>query len=580
MNSGKSNEIHPVVIIGAGPTGTALAIDLALRNTPSILVERYAQPQKIPKGQNLTQRTGEHFNFWGITDEIKKATLIPPEYGNEGLVAYGSLLSGYHYDWFKRGAVGAFYAAENERLPQYETERILRNRAEQFDCITKLYGWRFVDCQQIDDRVNVKLVQTDGNGQKEVSSSYLVGCDGARSLVREAAEISQSSDDSQRRMALLVFQSRELHDILESRFPGKTIFNALDSACEGYWKFFGRVDLEANWFFHAPVPNDATLENIDFGQLLHTAVGAEFNFELSYTGFWDLRFAHANNYRRGRVFVAGDAAHSHPPYGGYGVNIGFEDARNLSWKLAAKYHGWGTDSLIDSYSTERHPVFASTRDDFILRMIKNDAAFVSQFSPQKDQHAFERAWYRRANQGQREVVGYVPHYLGSPIVDTSCLQLKCADDCDDAETTLPKLSGAKGMHTHEPIAGMHLSPGYFNDAQKLFSRLSQDFTLLIPPGGELVADKFKQAATALGIPLRCLNVTVNPQAKSAEQPTLKEQTKQQHQAVEKDESQTYACVLVRPDRFIAWVEQKHVRQSIMNSDCAFNVLAHCTASQI
>jgi len=463
MTKKMRNEPNPVVIIGAGPTGMALAIDLALRNTPSILVERYINPQRIPKGQNLTQRTGEHFKFWGITEEIKKATLIPPEYGNEGLVAYGSLLSGYHYDWFKRGAVREFYAADNERLPQYETERILRNRVEQFDCITTLYGWSFTDCQQTEDYVRVILTQTDDDKQQALCASYLVGCDGARSLVRRAAAINETSDGSQRRMALLVFHSPELHNILDSRFPGKTIFNALDPECEGYWKFFGRVDLNANWFFHAPVPIDSNLESADFGQLLYSAVGAKFEFKLKYSGYWDLRFTHATNYRNGRLLIAGDAAHSHPPYGGYGVNTGFEDARNLSWKLAAVYHGWGTESLIDSYNAERHPVFASTRDDFILRMINSDAAFVSQFSPAKDQQAFELAWHHRADQGQREVVGYVPHYLGSPIVyKTSSLvtDVESANDlvitkapvlCDVGNKTEPPMqSGAKGVHMHEP----------------------------------------------------------------------------------------------------------------------------------
>ena len=150
----------PVIIIGAGPTGTALAIDLALHGTSSILVERHHKPQQVPKGQNLTQRTGEHLRYWGVTDQIAAATLIPREYGNEGLVAYGNLLSEYHYDWFKRGTVREFYAADNERLPQFETERILRERASTFDCITTHYGWSYSDCSQNDEGVTVSIKET------------------------------------------------------------------------------------------------------------------------------------------------------------------------------------------------------------------------------------------------------------------------------------------------------------------------------------------------------------------------------------------------------------------------------------
>ncbi len=118
----------------------------------------------------------------------------------------------------------------------------------------------------------------------------------------------------------------------------------------------GRVDLGRSWFFHAPVPMDTTADNFDFHQLLFQAVGREFSLDISYIGFWDLRFAHADSYRNGRILVAGDAAHSHPPYGGYGINLGFEDARNLGWKLSAMINGWAGDTLIDSYDQERRLV--------------------------------------------------------------------------------------------------------------------------------------------------------------------------------------------------------------------------------
>ena len=103
-----------------------------------------------------------------------------------------------------------------------------------------------------------------------------------------------------------------------------------------------------------------TRDNFDFQAFLETAVGASIDLEFDYVGFWELRLSLADDYGKGRVFIAGDAAHSHPPYGGYGVNTGFEDARNLSWKLAACLQGWGDDRLLDSYGAERHPVFAST----------------------------------------------------------------------------------------------------------------------------------------------------------------------------------------------------------------------------
>ena len=118
-----SPDLHSdVVIVGAGPVGLGLAIDLAQRGVTCQVVERTTSLHHIPKGQNLTSRTGEHFRAWGISKAVREASPIPRDFGNAGLVAYGKLLGDYHYDWFKRAAVNQFYFAENERLPQYNLE--------------------------------------------------------------------------------------------------------------------------------------------------------------------------------------------------------------------------------------------------------------------------------------------------------------------------------------------------------------------------------------------------------------------------------------------------------------------------
>lgn len=107
-----------VIVVGGGPVGLGLAIELGQRGIRSIVIERYPSPSPIPRGQNLTQRTMEHFHFWGAEEELRAARTIPKEYGIGGITAYGTLLGDYHYDWLQRELVRPFYFRDNERLPQ------------------------------------------------------------------------------------------------------------------------------------------------------------------------------------------------------------------------------------------------------------------------------------------------------------------------------------------------------------------------------------------------------------------------------------------------------------------------------
>src|SRR5215813_184939 len=196
----------PVVIVGGGPVGIALAIDLGLRGIRSIVVERHGDPQPIPKGQNLTQRTLEHFYFWGAEAELRAARTIPRDYGIGGVTSYGTLLSGYSYDWLQRELVRPFYFTDNERLPQYATEAVLRRRAAQIPAIETMYGWTCEAVHPDGSGVGADIVGRDGE-QRKLRADYLVGCDGSRSIVREQAGITQTRSDHDRLMVLLVFRS-------------------------------------------------------------------------------------------------------------------------------------------------------------------------------------------------------------------------------------------------------------------------------------------------------------------------------------------------------------------------------------
>ena len=508
----KSNEYN-VVIAGGGPVGLGLAIELGQRGVRCLVVERYHQPQPIPRGQNLTQRTMEHFYFWHAEAALRAARTMPPEYGIGGLTAYGTLLGPYHYDWLQRELVKPFYFTANERLPQYATEAVLRTRAAELPTVTLLFGWSVDGLSQDGDGVTVQLAQRSGTGRQTASADYAVGCDGSRSVVRERAGITETKTDYDRRMVLLVFRSEELHQLL-ARYPGKSFYNVLHPDLEGYWQFFGRVDLGSTWFFHAPVPLGTTQDNYDFSALLYRAAGAEFAVEIEHIGFWDLRVATADQYAAGRVFIAGDAAHSHPPYGGYGINTGFEDATNLGWKMAAVLQGWGGPSLLMSYEAERRPVFLSTAADFIERSIAADRDFLRAFDPTRDQAAFEQHWAERSGGARSEVAAFEPHYEGSPIVDG----------------TPGGTPSAKGSHRFEARPGHHLTPQPLADGRNVYDALGDGFTLLCIGVDAEAAIPFQQAAADMGIPLSIIAETA-------------EGGRERYGA---------ALVLVRPDQFVAW----------------------------
>ena len=493
-----------------------VAIELGQRGVRCVLVERYERPQPIPKGQNLTQRTMEHFHAWGAEKELRAARTIPAGYGIGGLTAYRTLLGPYSYDWFQRGLVNPYYFQANERLPQYATEAVMRERLSQIPQVQTLYGWKADEVIQHEASVSVSIKDRVTQQSRVLTAAYVVGCDGARSRVREQVGITQTHTDHDRLMVLLVFRSVELHQLLE-RFPGKSFYNVLDPELNGYWKFLGRVDLGSTWFFHAPVPPNTTAENFDFRAYLQEAVGAPFDIELQHVGFWDLRFMLADSYRKGRVFIAGDAAHSHPPYGGYGVNSGLEDARNIGWKLAATLQGWGSEGLLDSYDAERRPVFRSTIDDFIAKSIEDDRSFLNAYDPARDRAAFESAWQVRASGTVGEIHAFEPHYEGSPVVWLDAASVG--------------VSSAMGSHVFAARPGHHLAPAALPGGEDVFNALGSGFTLLAIGVPQATLDRFRRAAAEQNLPLSIL-VT------APEGEVLR---------------YCAALVLVRPDAFVAWV---------------------------
>jgi 4-hydroxyisophthalate hydroxylase len=503
-----------VVIVGGGPVGVALAVELGQRGVSCLVVERHPEVGTIPKGQNLTQRTLEHFYFWGCVDRLRAARLLPPGYPIGGVTSYRSLFSPYWYAPAGLEQIRSYYFQENERLPQYLTEEVLRARLDELDSAGTLFGWTATAIDQDDQGVRVQVTGGEGGGETRViEADYLVGCDGARSLVREQLGIKREGPNFDQKMVLTVFRSRELHEGLR-RFPERTTYRVLKPELRGVWQFFGRVDVGETWFFHAPVPRETTENDVDaIKTLIDGAAGFPTNAELDYVGFWELRIEVATSYRQGRGFIAGDAAHSHPPYGGFGLNTGLEDVTNLGWKLAAALRGWGGDALLDSYSQERQPVFLETGAAVIAGGIERDDEFLQRYRPEGDLPEFEAAWGKRTT-GDQAGPSYEPNYGGSPVVFGS----------HGAAT------GVAGSHTFAAQAGHHLAPAALSSGRNVYEELGAGFTLLCLDGDPAAVERFTASATALGVPLTVVTDT-------------RESNRAEYRA---------GLVLVRPDQFVAW----------------------------
>src|SRR5690349_23222840 len=163
---------YQVVIVGGGPVGVALAVELGQRGVSCAVVERRREPQRIPKGQNLTQRSVEHFYFWGVANALRAARILPPSYPMSGIVAYHDLNNDYWAAPPLREIVNPYYFQNNERLPQYQAEYVLRARLEQFDNVELRFGWAAEAIRQTGDTVEVIVAEDSGGSREILQSDY------------------------------------------------------------------------------------------------------------------------------------------------------------------------------------------------------------------------------------------------------------------------------------------------------------------------------------------------------------------------------------------------------------------------
>lgn len=506
---------YQVVIIGGGPVGMALAVELGQRDISVCVIERGRNVGRLPKGQGLTHRSLEHFYYWHCDEQLRSIRLLPPGYVIGGIIAYENLASEYWYSAAEaRNKLTPYYFQRNDRLPQYLTEQVLRDRVRELPSVTVMLENRVTRVDQDDNEVRVSYeAEVWPNEDGMVAADYAVGCDGTASTVVRQLEIERPGTDFGTRMVLAVIYSPEFHKST-GRFGDRTTFRVMKPDADGAWHFWGRIEAEDTFFFHAPVAEGTRRTDEAYLRgVMEDAAGFPHHIEFRHVGFWSLRTSVAENYRKDRIFIAGDAAHSHPPYGGMGLNNGLEDVTNLGWKLAAAFNGWGSDALLDSYSAERRPVFWQIAEDVIVGDMRADGEWLRRYSPARDRAEFEAAWMERANDAGK-MRAIEPHYEGSPII------------CGHAGAE----SGVHSEHSFVARAGHHLSPQVLSSGQNVFEKLGTGYTLLAFEAGDREVRAMEVAARHHNISLTVVRDTY-----------AGDRTKYKAQ-----------MIVVRPDQFVGW----------------------------
>lgn len=339
-----------VLVVGGGPTGLMLACELRLHDVHVVVLEKLTEPTQQSRGRGLHARSVEIMDQRGLLDRLLAA-------GEKFRV--GGLFGGVMKPWPERLDTAHPYGLA---VSQQATERLLNERALQAGAEIRR-GQEVVGLSQDADGVTAELA--DGT---RLRSRYLVGCDGGRSTVRKLLGVGFPGEPS--RIETL------LGDMEVTEDPA-TIAAVVAEVRKTQLRFGAIPDVDGNkGVYRIGVPADGVAEDRtaaptleEFTARLRAVAGTDFG---AHSPRWLSRFGdatrQAERYRVGRVLLAGDAAHIHPPTGGQGLNLGVQDAFNLGWKLAAEVAGWAPEGLLDSYHAERHPVGAAVLDNTRAQM--------------------------------------------------------------------------------------------------------------------------------------------------------------------------------------------------------------------
>lgn len=492
-----------VIVVGAGPVGLSLAINLGRAGVKTILLERNPEPQFLPKMERCNARSMEMFRRIGLSKKIRDAGLradCPMDVFIIEDLTKPALLEEKHpsiqrFQEKIRDCQDLSMSLEPYQLvSQYTLEPLLKAEAEALHSVDVRFGHEFVEFAQSDEGVRVHCKTSDAKSVT-LSAAYLVGCDGGSSPIRKQLGIRLRGEGGILELQQALFYCEDLFDRLpHGNGPGQgRHYHRADTE----HTFLIMQDSTKHWSLHATVP-DAEAMKRKFEEI----VGFPVEYELLSCAPWRQNLLLADRYRQGRVFLAGDSVHLVIPTGGLGMNTGVGDAFDLAWKLIGTIKGWGGPELLDSYEIERRQVgdrnVGASRYANVGRQKWRSIATEDIFSGTDTGESTKKKLIQVADSEQRKGNRMIGAELGYRYVDSPCID------------NIPGGPEHRVGEYHPNVwPGSRLPHCWLDDGVALQDLLPETYVLLILGNKSLDISKLRQSYEAIGAPVTELRIESN-----------------------------------------------------------------------
>ena len=527
----KGELVAQVLIVGGGPVGLALAMDLAQRGVDVLVVEtRHRGEPPSVKCNHVSARTMEIFRQLGVAQAMRDAGL-PGDYPND--VAYRTTYTGIELSRIPIPSRNTRYTATGgpdtwwptpeppHRINQIYLEPVLFEHAALTANVRILNRTRLDDFIQDGKGVTAVATELDTEHKLTIRVDYLIGCDGGKSNVRRKIGAKLIGDEVLGRVQSTYLRAPDLYTRAKHP-PAWATFSINPRRSGNVYAIDGRE----TFLIHNYLRSDETeFESVDrdwaIRQIL--GVGADFRYEVLSKEDWFARRLIADKFRERRVFICGDASHLWVPMAGYGMNAGIADAMNLSWTLAACIQGWGTEALLGAFEAERQPI-----TEQVSRFAMNHALAL-----QREREGCPEGIEQQGADGEaaRAAVGQAMYELN--VRQYCCGGLNFGYFYDRspfiAYDGTPHPGYTIDQFTPSTVPGCRTPHVWLDDGRSLYDAVGPWFTLL-RFDQNIPTEPLEQAAARRGVPLEVLDV------KSSEAKGL----------------YRHALVLSRPDQHVAW----------------------------